>query len=373
MNISNIKVGNTYKNYKELCLELNETTKTGTAKIAQIKEWERFFSYTKQGHKYIIDEIYAIPKSKIDMRSHGNNASIYLDEMEVLILDLLAQERNNGQIFLSRNRLLQELKMINDNYSYYRNRHLNLSKFMNITTDEINEFYESSTSTLKSNLETALNRLVKQSLIYWTYAMTVCYISTKTITTDTGKIKAVKNEYINNEGEKIVTYDTVKPVTEVAYKKATKEEINIILEIERDMLIKYKCKDKSDLFKYGLINQFYNEVKEKLFDRTNIIFYYKSYEIIFNDKHIQDRLNEIKLQEHIRERSQFLLNTGVIDKIIDNAKTRHENAIKEVENNLFDDILSPKVRMRSKDEYIHNNDKLAKTLINKDHERINNN
>jgi hypothetical protein len=368
---NNLTAGKVYKNYKELCLELGEHPKTGNARLSQLKEWERYFSYTKQGHKYIINEVFQTPRNKYDMRSYGNNVSLYMDEIEILLLDLLAQERNQGEIFLSRNMLLKELKMINDNYSYYRNRTINLSKFMNVSLEEINEFYESSNSTLKSNLETALNRLKKQSLIYWTYAMTVCYISTKTMTTDTGSIKAIKHEYINEDGEKVISYDTVKPVTKMDYRKATQKEINIILEIERETLKKYNFKDKSQLFKYGMLDKFYNDVKEALFERTNIIYYYNSYEIIFNDKHIQERLNEIRLQEHMRERSQTLLNTGVIDKIIDNAKTRHDKANEEIENNIFDDVISLKTIMRSKDEYIHNSSKLTKTLINKDHSHIN--
>lgn len=368
MELSNIQVGNTYKNYKLLCETLGEPIKAGNMKIAQIKEWERFFKFTKQGHKFIIEEVYDKPLIKQDLRSLGNNAAFYIDEVEHLILDLLGQERNRGKLFLSRNRLLKELKMINENYSYYRNHKINLSKFMNIDIEEINDFYESSNSTFKSNLETALNRLKKQSLVHWGYALTVCYIDTKVELTTTGEIKAVKRHTTNSKGEKVVTYDTVKPVQQLAYRKATEEEIRIILEIEREALKDFGCNEISDIFRQGKIEDFYNVVKEKVFEQTNIIFYYNSYEIIFNDKHIQERLEEIQLLDHERHFKQEMLNASVMDKLIDNAKLRHEKAMDKYLLNGFDDEenLHKKVLARSNKNYIGNTDILTEKLINKD-------
>lgn len=367
LNISNIKVGDTFKNYKVLCEALGEKTKTGNAKKSQINEWERYFLYSKQGNKFIINEIYDKPKPKNDLRSEGNNVSIYMEDIENLILDLLGQERNKGKLFLSRNMLLKELKMINENYTYYRNRKIDLSKFMNIHIEEINDFYESSNSTFKSNLETALNRLQRQSLIYWSYALTVCYIDTSAPTTETGRIKAVKRTYTNDKGETVTTYDTVKPVQELAYRKATDEEIRIIIEIEKDLLEEYKCKNKSDLYKQGKLEEYYNRVKEILFDRTNIIFYYNSFEILFNDRHIQERLEEIQLEELEKWQRQNYLNFHVINKLNENAGTRHEKAKDDCLLYGFDfEAIPSKLKQRANNNYTDNNYKLSDTLINKE-------
>ncbi|MED4883864.1 zinc-ribbon domain-containing protein [Bacillus smithii] len=73
MDLSNIKAGDVFKNYKQLCEALGEKTKTGNSKIAQLKEWKRYFNFTKQGYKFIINEIYETTKLKIDLRSNGNN------------------------------------------------------------------------------------------------------------------------------------------------------------------------------------------------------------------------------------------------------------------------------------------------------------
>jgi hypothetical protein len=149
--------------------------------------------------------------------------------------------------------------MINENYTYYKNRKPALSKFTNIHVDEINDFYTSSNTTFKSNLETALNRLQKQSLIFWRYALTVCYVNTHVQTTTTGHVKATKIKYINEDGEEVVKFNTAHPSQQVKYREATEDEIKIIIEIEREMLKQYSCKDKAEIFKRGLIQDFYKE------------------------------------------------------------------------------------------------------------------
>ena len=59
------------KNYKEICSLLDEKQKTGEAKQIQLGNWQLYFSYRKQGHKFIIEEIFDIPKEKVDGRARG--------------------------------------------------------------------------------------------------------------------------------------------------------------------------------------------------------------------------------------------------------------------------------------------------------------
>ena len=55
-----LSVGKVFKNYKELCKYLDEPLKTGNAKIAQMKGWERYFKLQKDGHKMIVEEVYEV-------------------------------------------------------------------------------------------------------------------------------------------------------------------------------------------------------------------------------------------------------------------------------------------------------------------------
>lgn len=176
MNINKLKVGQVIKNYKELCTLLGIEPCAGNSKKSQLKELERFISYHKEGNKFIVDEIYTNVKEKEDLRKYngGDNNSIeYIKNIEVLILNLLAEE-NSGKIFLSKYQLLNKLKMINENYSYGKTRIPKLSKLMNIDTDNIYEFYTTTDDVLIRNLEKALNNLASKCLISWCKQKTVC-------------------------------------------------------------------------------------------------------------------------------------------------------------------------------------------------------
>lgn len=54
MNLENVKIGNVYKNYGELCAALGEDKKYGDSKVAQLKKWSKRFDWKKDGHKFII-------------------------------------------------------------------------------------------------------------------------------------------------------------------------------------------------------------------------------------------------------------------------------------------------------------------------------
>lgn len=69
--IKELYVGQEFANYRRLCEFLGEKIKSGSSKISQIKEWNRYFTYTKKGNKFIIIDIYNIPKDKIDNRIGG--------------------------------------------------------------------------------------------------------------------------------------------------------------------------------------------------------------------------------------------------------------------------------------------------------------
>ena len=68
-----------FKNYKELCECLGEPVKNGCSKKSQMKEWERYFSYRKEGNKFIITEVFDTPKDKTDNRVNNysrNNKNV---------------------------------------------------------------------------------------------------------------------------------------------------------------------------------------------------------------------------------------------------------------------------------------------------------
>lgn len=76
LDTNTLKINDTFKNYKELCAYLGEEPKKANSKVAQLKEWERYFSFRKEGQKIIITEVYDTPKDKIDKRGGNNNKNV---------------------------------------------------------------------------------------------------------------------------------------------------------------------------------------------------------------------------------------------------------------------------------------------------------
>ena len=133
--------GQIIKNYKELCSILGLETKSGDSKVAQLKELERYFSYKRDGHKFIIEEIYQKPLPKIDGRTQRNVSDLTRYMTEVLVrrlsnqnddiykyaTDIVSGTANSvvyhqdvacqsNRIYLSKNTMLKLLGMVNDVY-----------------------------------------------------------------------------------------------------------------------------------------------------------------------------------------------------------------------------------------------------------------
>ena len=95
MLISKLKVGQIYKNYKELCATLGEPYKSSKSKEAQLREWSLLFKWERNKDKYIITEIYEFPIAyPTDQR---NRSSEYSELMYPIIIHYLYEESFNYQ------------------------------------------------------------------------------------------------------------------------------------------------------------------------------------------------------------------------------------------------------------------------------------
>lgn len=377
MNINNLELKK-YKNYKELCNVLEEKIKNGKSKRLQLKEWERYFTYKKDGYGYIVTEIYSTPKEKVDGRkigntgksegSRGNNKAEYIKNIEKLILDLLAQNTNDlsfGRVFLSKNQLLRALKMVNDNYAFCKQRIPKLSKFMKIDKVTVEEWYDSTSSALQRNLETALKELEKQSLIFWSREITVAEAQAIAEMENLGEIiKTTKEDAYGEEIEEYM-YKTDSTVL-LKHREATEKEKAYILRVERETLKEMQCKNKAEVILKGQWNKFTKKINEVILEKLNIAFYYKSYKIIFNQDHVTEyieNIEKLELDFYIRKEEQQKLNNGVGDKIYTNAKRRHQKAKDKLDKILGVEHADAKINRRAAEDYIKNNAKLNKNLI----------
>jgi len=109
-----LKVGQELKSYREVCEVLQVKQSTGNTKLKHLKEFERYCTYHKDGNKFIIDEVFAEPRKKIDDRLTGNNA-IYIKYIQVVLLDFLQTQEGNVTT-LPVNQFYKNLGMVNKKY-----------------------------------------------------------------------------------------------------------------------------------------------------------------------------------------------------------------------------------------------------------------
>lgn len=371
MDISKI-VENTFaKNYKDLCLLIGDQEKGGNAKKAHMKEIERYLKLEKQGYGFWIREKYTEPLEK----TH-NNETIYIINIENLILDLLSQDENNGQLFLSKNKLLHELNMINSNYSFCYSRIEKLSAFMKIEESNIEEFYSSAGDMMKRNIEAALNKLRKKALIIWNSETTICVVNLNTELNDCGKTKIIElNNGKNKFDEDIFEYVPSSITSKKEYRKANKEEKQLILKTEWEVLEELNCNNTQEVIIKKLWNKFNKKVIEILKCKANILFYYESYEITYNKDNvittIERGTNKLNYNDKIMHKK--ILNNSIVEKININAENRHNNAIKYLNEDI--DIKEHRkdiLLRRSEDNYINDNELLSDTLIKSNNKDIRN-
>ena len=366
----NLQIGQTFKNYRELCRALGEEIKGGKAKELQLTDWQRFFKYTKNGIKFTITDIYEVPLKKEDGRSAGNNTPEYIKLVELLILDLLAKDISDGgtgELLLSKNTILLALKLINYNYSFCKQRTHKLSQHTSIPLETVEEWYYSADSTLKRNVQKALDNLRGQSLLVWSKEITVCEVSVEGYNSSTNKFDIRKESGRDDYGEEVVSHK-VNIHVNYKHREATKEEKQKILYIERELLKELDCANKQELVRKGLWEKFKVKVEEVILKELNIGFYYSSYKIIFNKKHVIEEYKETSkmlLEQMQREHTWKILNIEVANRLIENAKKRHLRSKKEV-TLIPQENFNSTVKRRLEEGYIQDNITLVKTLISKD-------
>lgn len=369
MDTNRIMVGMIIKNYKELCILLGLIALENNSKKAQIKEMERYFSFTKQGQKIIINEIYDEVKDKLDNRKNGNNKTPYIQCIEKLILDLLVQDLHKEKVCLSKNKLFKELKMINENYAFCKSRIPKLSKFTNIEKETIEEWYLSADSTLKSNVERALDNLKGQSLIIWSNEISVCKM--EVVNNGNGIYDIDKKVTLDQYDEEIIEFK-VNAYTEYNFREATDSEKKFIIHTERDIMKKMGYESKQTIVRCGAWDSFKKKINKIILKELNIDFYYNSYKILFNEDHILEKYEELEdllLTKEERENRQSELNMSIVDRLQDNIEKKQNRAIEETKN-WFGNFRDDKLKRRVKDNYLDDNEKLIETLINKNSKSI---
>ncbi|ERN54306.1 hypothetical protein [Alkalihalophilus marmarensis] len=332
MKLNNISEGQILKNYKALCAELEiEIKKNTNSKKAQLKELSRYCDYSKMGHQFIIKQIYnePLPKAENRGKSKGsrNNNNTYGNMIQLLILDLLVQGKNRGQVTISRSKLLRTIEMVNPNYSYCGEHVKGLAKYAETEEAIVYDFYNTSNSNFKSAIETALKQLVDKRIIFYESVTKVC-------------------EKVTNQ-----------------YRLATEEEKELILQCEKSVLEEFGYKRISQVRSSRHWKRYRDKVQKVISIKSDINFHFIAYNITVNEKYIKGEyleLFDLLLEDIKRTKYKDELNATVYLNLIHNAQKRHEKA-----------SITQKMGVhRAKNNYIEDISKLVRLLIDKENGSI---
>jgi len=361
MNVNKLSKGQIFKNYKVICETLGVNQKTGKSKKLQLSDWERYFKYSKDGHNFIIDEIIEQPVDKVDLRSEGNNKLPHAEKMDDALLYIL-NKQDDEELFLTINKLLLEMNMINSNFTYGNRNIKKVSKHLIVEEALIEEFFITTKRTFKANIESMLNRLEGKSLIFWTKVKTVCIAKSTTEINELGEIKVhahIKVDEDDNEHYELSTHS--KELLE--YRSATDQEIELILEVEDEVMTELGCDTKQELVVKDKWDVFMRRTNAIMQERANILFRYDSYKIIRNktkmsreaDK-LDKLLSPIQINKHL---NQLDLNSDVKVQLKNNWIKRHDKARLKKDWGVNNRVIN----IRSHKNYVQNGELLIDSFI----------
>lgn len=326
MEISKLKEGMSFKNYKELCSFLKMDVKSGTSKKAQIKELERHCEFYKVGHSFSVKQIYNKVLQKIDNRGAEG---FYKELLPLLITDHLLSNRNNVH-YITRNAMLKNVQMINQNYAYGSKNVKKLAQYTQIDEQTVYDFFNTSNSNFKKTIERALDKLMEDRILFYqTAIMMVMEVGSKS-----ELIEASESQLEN---------------IMVAERKAMHTlDIAEIKQVRGNPV-------KWDQFTKLTVEYFNEEFEEY---GVKLDYYYSAYKIIVNNQYLEEDHNNMLLKvlnmvERVEVKNQ--LNETVCERLLINAKKRRESTNK---------ISYQKAQQaRSSFSYISDSEKLIELLV----------
>lgn len=306
MKITNLKNGQIFKNYKELCGALEIPTKSGNTKIAQFKELERYCKYHKEGNKIVIDEVFQKELEKVDNRKNnkGGNNVIYAKDIEFIILDMINRVPNSikekGVIGYSKSFLYEQLGLVNKNYKPTKDKVLQLSDILSIPSQSINECYNVTNSKLWNTVKSALNHMKNRALLNWELSYNL----------------VLKDEDSKN-GFSLIVADTY-----------VKEDVR---SCELKALKKMSISTKSKVLKLKKWEEFKEIVTEHLKELyPTLEYYFESVAIYFK---IDEVTKELELIEKLNSKEiKYKLNENIsngLDRTYTNRQNNSKVSIKE--------------------------------------------
>lgn len=321
INIENLKEGMVIKNYKELCIILEIKESAGNTRKAQLNELNTYCDYRKEGHKFIINEIYKQQTITLDQIAKNSK---YIKILSNIIVEYLYNNPNELKE-IPLNKLFTILGITNTNYNsanYYRKE---LSQLYDIRLASIYYFYSNTKTEFKRIIERCLNNLKNRRVLNWY------------------KIIMIKD-----------------PITKQIY-KADKETEEFIIDTEKETLQYLNCNNMYELIKdKNKLKEFNNIIKKE----TNINYFY-AYDLVIGKNALRIEYNNVieekqKLNDIIINKTNKMFNKDRFKHYINDYKQLNDLLINCMNTEDINNLLIEK-----REENIKNYNKYNLELDNK--------
>ena len=280
MNISNLSVNQRFKSYRQLCDALGIKSTGGKSKIYHLQELERWVKYHREGNAYIIDKI----KCEVAPKATKTNNLVYGDKIEDILLYNMNRATENS-VFFSVTRALSWVNLVNENYSKCRNNMNKTAKDLNVELESVCDFFTRTHQQFKNAFERALKSMRAKGLIYWNIILVI--------------------------------------VKDGVHCEATRDEIEQVLEIEETTLRKLGLKSVREAVATGMWSEFHRMVKEELYRKYRINYYYNAYNLSINRSGVKRAISEKEYQDKKNE-----LNCVTYKRTLINARNRMNKKVK---------------------------------------------
>ena len=306
-----LETGMIVKNYKEMCKIMGEDVTTGCSKKAQVANWGRYFYSEKNGQKFIIVEIYdePFPTAEIHRRREG----LYVQYIECLLMDIIANNAKNNEMIISRNKLYPMLGMVGEKYNrYYKDRKALADIFNDIEKQSVEETNGTDLVTLfdidyfYNNAGCKLNKILTDALNSMSSRKLIKYIPMYIIIGNTDKINSMSNdkfkEFLLSVDEAVLDKSKETKETSKNCHLATTEEEKIILGIERQALNRVGCVNISEVIRKYKLKKYQSIVNEITAERCPS---WKMFYPVLHIIHSDDLTEQLPLQaKEVRELSK---------------------------------------------------------------------
>lgn len=356
------------KDYPTLCSIIDAKQQNNNdKKIAQGKDFKRFFSFSKYGRSYIIDDIYDIPL----LQGFYNNPIDVLNEY--LICNLI--DKCDDQILIRGiNKLALQLGFVNECFFENKKHQSKLAyelfsdtkqskKRLFENLDLIQDMYSYIPQKYKYRLNKALNSLKNKKLIL----IESIFFGEK-ITIDESNNLSIKNKIYEKDEFGDLEQIYIKIPCKTSLVDLSDEEVNTYIKLQKDLLKTYNVDSISDLFKKGFnyntnlfyVDEYYNQLSTIVEQQLGYSSIFEAYKIYFHKDYIKQEIPSL----YSKLEATNMINKSFYEKLIQNKENELNRKLEKINNEMIISDL-PKIIFEKQIKKEKDNFNKEKKLIDK--------